>query len=156
MVETKFAAVNQEHSLLLDKQNSKKLLKEDKSKDEQFDNKDDSDSGKRKLTPTKSIYEMDPNSYITPLENYENVTLSNFNGLPNTSVLLKPKPDNTKRTEEYQRHRKSVEKSEIDRQRMEMFKKMKKESLQGIAKLKRQMAEIEIQAEELNREVSIS
>lgn len=156
LIETKFAAVNHEHNLLLLEKSNKKDLQESHSRE--LDNiNTDIDLPTRKLTPTKFILpieqEEEAASYIKPLENYENVTLSNFNGLPNTSVALKPKAEmKLTPTEDYRR--KSVEKSEIDRQRMELLKKMKKESLQTIAKLKRQMAEMEIQAEELNREVS--
>lgn len=138
LIETKFAAVNHEHNLLMS----------NNMQEGQSENKD-VDLRNRKLTPTKSILPALQNhgqeSYIKPLENYENVTLSNFNNPGKMNSC--PRVEITKR--------RSVEKSEIDRQRMELLQSMKKEKLQTIAKLKRQIAETEIQAEELQREVRV-
>lgn len=128
-------ALNHERNLLLNKNKEQ----------QQLENKEDFDIPTRKLTPTKFILPIETEeSYTKPLENYENVTLSNFNNVPNNN--------NNKRTE----YRKSAERLELEHQKLNTLRTLKKEKLQTIAKFKRQMAEMEIQTEELNREVSIS
>lgn len=121
-----------------------------KSREENGDNMCDTPT--RKQIPIKFILPLqNENSYTRNLENYENVTFSNIN-VSNSSNSFNSSQD-SKRKEEI---RKSIEKHELERQKLESLMTLKKEKLQSIAKLKRQMAEMEIQAEELNRDVCYS
>ncbi|KAI4472083.1 pleckstrin y-like domain family b member 3 [Holotrichia oblita] len=99
------------------------------------------DSDSRKPTPIKFILPLEFDDSINQSLNFSNISNS-LNETSNSEDKFVEKRDRSKHQEE-------------TKKRTDELKQNKKEHLTAIAKIKRQMAEIEIQGEELHRELEM-
>ena len=132
IIEKKFAIVDIEQNLLQNKRQESQNKNSDLT---------------RKPTPTKFILPLDiEQSFAKEEVRHGNVIdenyINNFSGSSNGEEVCSDSKQNKKA-------------GDVGKSKVEELKRVKKEHLGVIANIKRQIAEIEIQGEELHREVSI-
>ncbi|CAH0546228.1 unnamed protein product [Brassicogethes aeneus] len=136
LIDNKFAILEAEQLLL---QEAEKLIKQNRhnSKEIPKENQDFLE-GQRKSTPTKFILPLEDEGYN------KNCPSPYDNKLENSSHSFNS-------SSEYNRGYQSEE----EKARMDKLRKEKKDIMAVISRIKRQMAEIEIQEEELHREIQL-
>ncbi|KAJ8942302.1 hypothetical protein NQ314_010098 [Rhamnusium bicolor] len=144
LIENKFAILEAEQILLRE---AEQVLRQNLHNSKEFPpDHDIFESSSITTTPTK---------FILPLEDPEEISKSSpspieNNKVDNESYCLNNTFNSTKDfSKSYN------EQNEEDRRRFEQLKKEKKDILSVISRIKRQMAEIEIQEEELHREIEL-
>lgn len=140
LIVNKFAILEAEQMLLRE---AEQVLKQNLHNSKEYPSDHDIfDIPEAKSTPTKFIFPLDET------QDFQNSYGSLDTTKPNESLNI---------TSSFNGSRKSIgEQSDEDKKRLEQLKKEKKEIVAVISRIKRQMAEIEIQEEELHREVNSS
>ncbi|CAH1099061.1 unnamed protein product [Psylliodes chrysocephalus] len=149
LIENKFAILEAEQILLRE---AEQILKQNLHNSMEFPpDHDIFDVTGTKATPTKFVFPDENNVEIVKIPSPEqNSKIHNEFNYTNNTTVNNVSCNGTDRSYDEQH-----EEEKIDKSRLEQLKKEKKEILAVISRIKRQMAEIEIQEEELQRETEL-
>ncbi|KAJ8919696.1 hypothetical protein NQ315_006224, partial [Exocentrus adspersus] len=143
LIENKFAILEAEQMLLRE---AEQVLRQNLHNSKEFPVDMDIFESPVKSTPTK---------FILPLEDPDDFAKSSPSPVENSRVDSGSYYLSNSRSSSREFNKKGVEQSDDDKKRLEQLRKEKRDILAVVSRIKRQMAEIEIQEEELHREMEL-